>query len=83
MLDILKTKLAIAAAVLGLLITVGDGFTKFGEINARLEAVEKFSKGIKEISEVDTKVQINVKEIELLKLQIRELKASSGNPLSN
>jgi|TARA_B110000211_G_scaffold158188_1_gene179070 hypothetical protein len=83
MLDILKTKLAIAAAVLGLLITVGGGFTKFGEINARLEAVEKFSKGIKEISEVDTKVKINIKEIELLKLQIRELKASSGNPLSN
>ncbi len=35
------------------------------------------------ISEVDKNSKINGKEIELLKLQIREIQAKSGNPLSN
>tara|TARA_B100000287_G_scaffold139982_1_gene131885 strand:- start:293 stop:544 length:252 start_codon:yes stop_codon:yes gene_type:complete len=83
MIDTLKNNLASIAALIAAVVAIGGGFTKYGEINTRLKNVEKFSKGIKQISEVDKKAQINQKEIELLKLQIRELKASSGNPLSN
>jgi|TARA_B100001996_G_scaffold311936_1_gene253950 hypothetical protein len=83
MIDTLKNNLASIAALIAAIVAIGGGFTKYGEINTRLKNVEKFSKGIKQISEVDKKAQINTKEIELLKLQIREIKASSGNPLSN
>lgn len=83
MIDTLKNNLASIAALIAAVVAIGGGFTKYGEINTRLKNVEKFSKGIKQISEVDKKAQINTKEIELLKLQIREIKASSGNPLSN
>ena len=40
-------------------------------------------KNIEAIAEVDKNSEINSKEIELLKLQIREIQANSGNPLSN
>ena len=83
MIDTLKNNLASIAALIAAVVAIGGGFTKYGEINTRLKNVEKFSKGIKQISEVDKKAQINTKEIELLKLQIREIQANSGNPLSN
>ena len=63
------------------------------EINKRLSNIEKrvgsdkkgtsIQKNIEAIAEVDKNSEINSKEIELLKLQIREIQANSGNPLSN
>ena len=38
---------------------------------------------VKSILENDKNNKINTKEIELLKLQIREIQSKSGNPLSN
>lgn len=35
------------------------------------------------VSKVDTKAEVNSKEIELLKLQIKELQLKAKNPLSN
>ena len=75
------------AAALGLVLTIGGGFVKYGEIMTKLEALSKIKESAKvnatAISEVDKKSKINGKEIELLKLQIREIQAKSGNPLSN
>jgi len=75
------------AAALGLVLTIGGGFVKYGEIMTKLEALSKIKESAKvnatEISEVDKNSKINGKEIELLKLQIREIQAKSGNPLSN
>ena len=75
------------AAALGLVLTIGGGFVKYGEIMTKLEALSKIKESAKvnatAISEVDKNSKINVKEIELLKLQIREIQAKSGNPLSN
>ena len=41
MLDILKTKITLVAATLGLIITIGGAFTWYGEINTRLSNIEK------------------------------------------
>jgi len=75
------------AAALGLVLTIGGGFVKYGEIMTKLEALSKIKESAKvnatAISEVDKNSKINGKEIELLKLQIREIQAKSGNPLSN
>ena len=74
-------------AALGLVLTIGGGFVKYGEIMTKLEALSKIKESAKvnatAISEVDKNSKINGKEIELLKLQIREIQAKSGNPLSN
>ena len=93
MLDILKTKVTLVAATLGLIITIGGAFTWYGEINARLSNIEKnvgsdksgvsIQENVKSILENDKNNKINTKEIELLKLQIREIQSKSGNPLSN
>ena len=75
------------AAAIGLVLTIGGGFVKYGEIMTKLEALSKIKESAKvnatAISEVDKNSKINGKEIELLKLQIREIQAKSGNPLSN
>ena len=64
------------AAALGLVLTIGGGFVKYGEIMTKLEALSKIKESAKvnatAISEVDKNSKINGKEIELLKLQIRE-----------
>ncbi len=93
MLDTLKNNLASIAALIAAVVAIGGGFTKYGEINTRLNNIEKrvlkdksgasITQNVKAIAEVDKNSQINAKEIELLKLQIREIQSSSGNPLSN
>ena len=93
MFDTLKNNLASIAALIAAIVAIGGGFTKYGEINTRLSNIEKrvgsdkkgasIQKNIKAIAEVDKNSEINTKEIELLKLQIREIQAKSGNPLSN
>ena len=93
MFDTLKNNLASIAALIAAIVAIGGGFTKYGEINTRLSNIEKrvgsdkegtsIQKNIEAIAEVDKNSEINSKEIELLKLQIREIQAKSGNPLSN
>ena len=56
-------------AALGLIITIGGGFTWFGVKTT--------------VTENSKRTEINQKEIELLKLQIKEIQLKSGNPLSN
>ena len=93
MLDTLKNNLASIAALIAAIVAIGGGFTKYGEINTRLNNIEKrvlkdksgasITQNVKAIAEVDKNSQINAKEIELIKLQIREIQSNSGNPLSN
>ena len=95
--DKIKNQLAGVAALLGVIAAIGGGFVKYGEITTKLEAIE--SSNVKDFSaeiavlqeQVDalstehshTKTLINEKQIELLKVQIEEIKASSSNPLAN
>ena len=95
--DKIKNQLAGVAALLGVIAAIGGGFVKYGEITTKLDALENaggtdWSAQIAVLEEkvnalsVDhghMNIQINKKEIELLKIQIEEIKIKSSNPLAN
>ena len=95
--DKIKNQLAGVAALLGVIAAIGGGFVKYGEITTKLDALESaggtdWSAQIAVLEEkvnalsVDhghMNIQINKKEIELLKIQIEEIKVKSSNPLAN
>ena len=95
--DKIKNQLAGVAALLGVIAAIGGGFVKYGEITTKLDALENaggtdWSAQIAVLEEkvnalsVDhghMNIQINKKEIELLKVRIEELKIKSSNPLAN
>ena len=95
--DKIKNQLAGVAALLGVIAAIGGGFVKYGEITTKLDALESaggtdWSAQIAVLEEkvnalsVDhghTKILVNEKEIQLLKVQIEELKIKSSNPLAN
>ena len=94
--DKIKNQLAGVAALLGVIAAIGGGFVKYGEITTKLEALESaggtdYSAQIAVLEEKvealsvkhgHTKRLVNEKEIELLKVQIEEIKVKSSNPLA-
>ena len=101
----LKDQLAAIAALIAAIVSIGGGFTKYGEITTRLNEIEGRSstdysaqiavleEKVAALENVDTshehpvehghtKTLVNEKEIELLKVQIEEIKVSTSNPLS-
>ena len=95
--DKIKNQLAGVAALLGVIAAIGGGFVKYGEIVTKLDALESASGGKDWSAEIavleekvdslsaehgHTKILVNEKEIELLKVQIEEIKVSTSNPLS-
>jgi len=94
--DKIKNQLAGVAALLGVIAAIGGGFVKYGEITTKLEALESaggidYSAQIAVLEEKvealsvkhgHTKILVNEKEIELLKVQIDEIKIKSSNPLA-
>ena len=95
--DKIKNQLAGVAALLGVIAAIGGGFVKYGEITTKLDALENaggtdWSAQIAVLEEKvnalsadhsHTKILVNEKEIELLKVQIEEIKIKSSNPLAN
>ncbi len=93
----LKDQLAGIAALIAAVVAIGGGFTKYGEITTRLNEIESrssidYSAQIAVLEEKvealstehgHTKILVNEKEIELLKVQIEELETSTSNPLAN
>ena len=95
--DKIKNQLAGVAALLGVIAAVGGGFVKYGEIVTKLDALESASGGKDWSAEIavleekvdslsaehgHTKILVNEKEIELLKVRIEEIKVSTSNPLT-
>ena len=92
----LKDQLAGIAALIAAVVAIGGGFTKYGELTTRLNEIEgrsttDYSTQIAVLEEKvealgtehgHTKILVNEKEIELLKVQIEEIKVSTSNPLS-
>ena len=80
--------------IIGVVIALGGGFIKYGEIKTQLQALSEVSAPdltplAQTIGKVNTGMAANQtsiavlsKEIELLKLQIEEIKVSTSNPLS-
>ena len=96
--DKIKNQLAGVAALLGVIAAIGGGFVKYGEIVTKLDALEGASGGTDWSAQIavleekvtalgekhsHTKMLVNSKEIELLKVQIEEIKVSTSNPLAN
>ena len=93
----IKDQLAGIAALSAAIVAIGGGFTKYGEITTRLNEIEgrsstDYSAQIAVLEEKvnalgaehgHTKMLVNSKEIELLKVQIEEIKVSTSNPLAN
>ena len=99
--DKIKSQLAGIAALIGVLVAIGGGFVKYGEIITKIDVLENASKTVDlslvavleekiaqleshehEVNHGHTKMLVNEKEIELLKVQIEEIKVSTSNPLS-
>ena len=92
----IKDQLAGIAALIAAIVAIGGGFTKYGEITTRLNEIEgrssvDYSAEIAVLEEKvnalstehgHTKILVNEKEIELLKVQIEEIKVSTSNPLT-
>ena len=92
--DKIKNQLAGVAALLGVIAAIGGGFVKYGEVMTKLDSIETvdYSAQIAVLEEkVDalsadhghTKILVNEKEIELLKVQLEEIKVKASNPLAN
>ena len=91
----LKDQLAGVAALVAAIVAIGGGFVKYGEITTKLNALTEqagpdltpLAQTIGNVNEGMAENQTNIavlqKEIELLKLQIEEIKVSTSNPLSN
>ena len=91
----IKDQLAGIAALIAAIVAIGGGFVKYGEITTKLDTLSEQSapdltplakqigNNHKMISESITDVAVLEKEIELLKIQMEELKISTTNPLSN
>ena len=98
MVDNIKKNLTNIVVVIGLVGSIGAGFSKFAKMESTIEQLASqttvdYSAQIAVIEEkvaalesVDTshghtKILVNEKEIELLKVQIEEIKVKTSNPL--
>ena len=91
----LKDQLAGVAALIAAIVAIGGGFVKYGEITTKLDALSEVSSPDltplaqtignvnKGMSTNKTDIAVLEKEIELLKIQMEEIKVSTSNPLSN
>ena len=87
----LKDQLAGIAALIAAIVAIGGGFVKYGEITTKLEAISEpdltpLAQTIGNVNagmgENQTNIAVMQKEIELLKVQMEEIKVSTSNPLS-
>ena len=102
----IKDQLAGIAALIAAIVAIGGGFSKYGELTQKINALELASKKVdiqivavlkekvKALENADTshehdnehghtKILVNEKQIELLQVQIDEIKESASNPLTN
>jgi|TARA_R100000353_G_scaffold29797_1_gene24554 hypothetical protein len=82
----IKEQLAGIAALIGVLAAIGAGFVKYGEIQEKVNNIaEPFNPDpIVQMMGINQKdIAVLKKSIEVLELEIQELKASSKNPLTN
>ena len=91
----LKDQLAGVAALIAAIVAIGGGFVKYGEITTKLDTLteqagpdltplaQNIGNVNKGMANNQTDIAVLQKEIELLKLQVEEIKVSTSNPLSN
>lgn len=77
MFDKIKNNLKEIIATVAIIGTIGGGFVKYGEIMSKIDSIDPAKAG-----QIKQDLAIAQKEIELLKVQMKELRASSSNPLA-
>ena len=90
----LKDQLAGVAALIAAIVAIGGGFVKYGEITTKLNTLteqagpdltplaQNIGNVNKGMAENQTNIAVLQKEIELLKIQLEEIKVNTSNPLS-
>ena len=75
----IKEQLAGVAALIGVLGAIGAGFIKYGEVMSKLDSMEAFNPDpiIQSLGENKKDIAVLEKTIQVLELEIQELKASS------
>jgi len=81
----IKEQLAGIAALIGVLGAIGAGFVKYGEMQEQLSNLGALDIDplVKEIANQNVKISVLEKTIQVLELEIKEIKASNKNPLAN
>ena len=77
----IKDQLAGIAALIAAIVAIGGGFAKYGEITTKLADIEN-RKAI-DIAPIEKSIAILQKQIEVLELDLQELKEQAKNPLAN
>jgi len=88
--DKLKNNIGVIMVILGLIGSTGTFYSKFATMELKIEQLSNATApdltGIETngfaVLDLDKNISILEKEIELLKVQLQELKISSSNPLS-
>jgi len=92
----LKDQLAGIAALIAAVVAIGGGFATYGKLTEKINVLENrsttdYSAQIAVLEEKvealgtehgHTKILVNEKQIELLQVQIEEIKVSTSNPLA-
>ena len=91
----LKDQFAGVAALIAAIVAIGGGFVKYGEITTKLNTLteqagpdltplaQNIGNVNKGMAENQTNIAVLQKEIELLKLQLEEIKVNTSNPLTS
>jgi hypothetical protein len=92
----IKDQLAGIAALIAAVVAIGGGFATYGKLTEKINVLENrsttdYSAQIAVLEEKvealgtehgHTKILVNEKQIELLQVQIEEIKVSTSNPLA-
>jgi hypothetical protein len=77
MLGKIKDNLKEIIATVAIVGAIGGGFIKYGEIMSKIDSIDP-----SKASQVKQELALVQKEVELLKVQIKELRALNSNPLA-
>lgn len=81
MFDKIKENINYFIAAIAFIGTIGTGFVKYNEIMTKIDSVDPV-KAEALMSKVNKQLLIQEKELELIKVQIKELREASKNPLA-
>jgi|TARA_R110002012_G_scaffold260084_1_gene441750 tRNA1(Val) A37 N6-methylase TrmN6 len=83
--DNIKNNLTNIVTIIGLITAIGAGFIKYGEIQEQLNSLSGLDLNplVKEVANQNVKISVLEKTMQVLELEIKELKASGKNPLAN
>jgi uncharacterized small protein (DUF1192 family) len=77
----IKNNLTNIVVVIGLIASIGAGFSKFAKMEEQVKVLKEASSNVI-VNNYDTSIAVLTKEIEVLKLEILEIKESNKNPLN-